>query len=245
LGVHVLGFADTVPTKVIKTKIARCVRRLLEERAIRLPSHVSAVSELFTKHAKGLYKVRFFRGSYFDQKRGREVDTSVENSPLYEPLREIGFDTAAIRRIIARFPVKLLQKWTDVTLAAVESKKIKESPPAYFMHYIQEAAAGRATPPDWYRILDRQEQDQQQAESEKAALADSEDAFEQYRSGEARDSFDRVMQRVFQGLRHAGRPDSEAREQAEYMARVHLRQQFYREHPQADGARMTRLGDLL
>ena len=237
LGVHVLGFADTVPTKVIKAKIARCAMRLLDEHVLCLPPQASAVAELFTKQAKGIHKVRFFRGSYFDRKRGSEPKECMENSPLYEPLKEIGFDNAAIRRILDRFKPSLVQEWADITLAAVERGMIKKSPPSYFMHYIQEAEAKRTTPPDWWQELHRRERKERRAERNTAARANPDESFEQYLRCDAREAFDRVMQRVFQGLRDAGQSETEARDNADYMARVHLRQQFLRDHPESDDSR--------
>ena len=43
----------------------------------------------------------------------------------------------------------------DITLAAVERKLIKESPPAYFQHYVRQAKAQKTTPPDWWRELQK------------------------------------------------------------------------------------------
>jgi len=245
LGVHVLGFSDTVPTKVIKAKIERCARKLLDEHVLRLPSEAATLADLFTKQAKGVYKIRFCRGPYFDRKRGNEVKDSVENSPLCDPLRQIGFGFAGVRRIIARFPAKLIQEWTDITLAAVERGIIKTTPMRYYMHYIQEAAAGRATPPDWWRELRRQEEQERRAERKTAARTGFDESFEDYIRGDASEAFERVMRRVFLQLRNVGQSEVEAREQADHMARAHIRQQFLRDHPQRDDSRMTRLSDLL
>ena len=53
-------------------------------------------------------------------------------------------------RILVRFPVQQVQLWTDVTLAAIESKGpsfFRRSPQAFFMDNIQNAVRGRARLP--------------------------------------------------------------------------------------------------
>jgi hypothetical protein len=245
LAINVLGFAETVPTKVLKTKIARCADRLLREQVIRLPQDAASVRHLFAKPAKGRHEVRFLRGPYFDRRHERSCQRNHQESPLYEPLRQIGFDAATSVRIIGQFKPKLIQEWTDITLAAIERGIIKKSPPSYFMHYIQEAEARRTTPPDWWRELRRQEQEQEREERRAASRKTADESFEQYLQVEAREAFERVMDRLFRGLRDAGQSESEARENAEYAARVQIHRQFLREHPRADDGRMTRLADLL
>ncbi len=44
---------------------------------------------------------------------------SIE-SPMVEPLRAIGVDKRAIPGILHKYPVRLLQEWVDITLAAEE-----------------------------------------------------------------------------------------------------------------------------
>ena len=76
-------------------------------------------------------------------------------------LRAIGFDAAAIGRILARFRVEQIQLWADVTLAAMERKGpsfFRRSPQAFFMDNIQHAACGERTPPDWFWELRKEEQ---------------------------------------------------------------------------------------
>ena len=85
----------------------------------------------------------------------------LDDSPLYDPLRAIGFDAAVIARILARFPIEQIQLWADVTLAAMEGKGptfFRRSPQAFFMDNIQHAAKAGRTPPDWFWALRKEEE---------------------------------------------------------------------------------------
>ena len=86
---------------------------------------------------------------------------NVTDSPLYEPLQAIGLDHATIRRILRIYAPRLIAEIADMTLAAKERNGqsfFKSSPQAYFIDNLQEQAAGRRTPPDWWRDLRKQEE---------------------------------------------------------------------------------------
>ena len=232
LGINVLGFADTLETKVIKQKLLRTAQVLLQHDIIRLPLGVQDLKGLFEKRSKGVHVVRFERGAYFDQ-QPQPVAMSHHDSPLAEPLQVIGFDARSIARILSDYKPQLIQEWADITLAAVERNLIKQSPQAYFMHYIREAQAQRTTPPDWWREIRRQEFHRQREDQQEDRRQGSEDAaFEHYLKDEGRAAFERVMSRLFEGLKSAGQDEQDARRNAEYTARVHLRRQFRDEHPE-------------
>ena len=134
-----------------------------------------------------------------------------------------------------------MQQWADITLAAVERGIVRESPQAYFMHYIREAAARRTTPPDWWREFRRKEYNTQRQKH-----SDQSDAeFEEYLRSEAQETFARVTQRLFNKLREAGQSESDARIHAESTARMHLRRDFHKNHSKDVEASTARLGDLL
>jgi hypothetical protein len=243
LGVETLGFSEGLPTKVLKQKIFRLAQRLLDHDVIRLPLGVESAAGLFEKQAKGVHAVRFFRGDYFSKSpptKSQKID-----SPLHELLLSIGFDDSGARRILSGYPVRLVQEWADITLAAKERGMIRESPPAYMTHYLKEAAAKRTTPPDWWREARKREFLQQQMPLETVQPEDEEAAFNAYLRDEAHVAFERVMQRLFTELRDAGQSDTDARTNAEYTARIHLRRQFREQHPLNDRSRPTRLSDLL
>lgn len=84
---------------------------------------------------------------------------SVE-SPLVEPLRQIGVDAGVIPQLLNRYPARMIQEWVDITLAAQErfgSDFFKRSPAAYLVDSVRNAGAGNRTPPDWWQELRRAE----------------------------------------------------------------------------------------
>ncbi len=245
LGVNTLGFAESLATKEIKQKLVRVAQTLLDQEIIRLPPGITSVRGLFTKRAKGVHVVQFPRGVYFERVMQPQVTFSADESPLVEPLEKIGFDRATIRRILREFPPRLIAEWSDITLAAVERKLIKESPPAYFQHYIRQAKAQKTTPPDWWRQLQKQERAKQTDRPQWSASGSEQAAFEQYLQSEARDAFETVMTRLFQQLQADGQDESEARSNADRFARMHLSRQFRTDHPEYVGDSSASLSQLI
>lgn len=235
LCVQTLGFAETIEVRNLKIKLARCIETLVEAEIVRLPDGMSQPQDLFRKLGVGEYAVTLLRGAYFDR-RPQTSTLSAMDSPLVDPLRGIGFDAAAIERILKRFKPNLIREWADITLAAREhngDEFFRKSAAAYFMDNIQHAVAGRRTPPDWWREM-RMEEMRRQREAERAdaatySPASEEAAFRQYLETEARDAFDRVTGQLIADFTKAGRSESDARESAEYMARIHLLNRFRRE----------------
>ena len=107
------------------------------------------------------------------------------------------------------------------------------------MDNIKAAAAGKRTPPDWWRELRKREREleraQQTAKSEIFASEDSEH-FEDFLRGEAREAFERVMRRLVEDLRKGGQSEPQARSNAEYVARMQMRARFNRHRQQNGGA---------
>ncbi len=245
LGINTLGFAESLATKEIKQKLVRIAQTLLDHEIIALPLGVTSVRELFTKRAKGVHVVQFPRGVYFERVTQPQVTFTANESPLVEPLEKIGFDRATIRRIIAEFPPRLIAEWSDITLAAVERKLIKESPPAFFQHYIRQAKAKKTTPPDWWRELQKQERAKQADRPQWSASGSEQAAFEQYLQIEARDAFETVMNRLFQQLQADGQDELEARSNADRFARMHISRQFRTDHPEFAGDSSASLSQLI
>ena len=159
LAVHVLGFSPELATRTLKAKMKRCAGVLQRHEVLAAP--LPSGNGLFRKQGKGRYLAQFHRGSRFANRRADHSGPGVEDSPLYEPLRDIGFDTAAVARILARFPIEQIQLWADVTLAAIETRGpsfFRKSPPAFFMDSIQNAVRSGRTPPEWFWDLRQQEQ---------------------------------------------------------------------------------------
>lgn len=245
LGINTLGFAESLATKEIKQKVVRVAQTLLDHEIIALPPGLTTVRGLFTKRSKGMHFVQFPRGMYFERVTQPQVIFTADESPLVEPLEKIGFDRPTIRRIISEFPPRLIAEWSDITLAAIERKLIKESPPAYFQHYIRQAKAQKTTPPDWWRELQKQERARQEDRPQWSASGVEQAAFEQYLQTEARDAFERVMDRLFQQLQADGQETDEARSNADRFARMHLRRQFRADHPEFGDDSSASLSQLL
>ena len=156
LSVHVLGFSADVPVADLKIKLTRCLEKLLTHQIIRLPAGVLHPKQLFERKGTGSYCVALERGQYFEQDAPAPASNRTADSPLVEPLRSIGLAPQAVRLVLNRYPEKLIQVWTDVTLAAIESKGttfFRVSPQAFLMDNLKQAAAGKRTPPDWWHKL--------------------------------------------------------------------------------------------
>lgn len=252
LCVDVLGFSPTVDMRNLKVKLARCIDRLATKGVVRLPTEATRPRELFVKQGVGKYRLALTRGPYFEGKRGMPAPLSAEESPLVDPLRSIGFDDAAIRRILREYRPHIVREWADITLAARErhgEEFFKKSPAAYFVDNVRHAAAGTRTAPDWWLDL-RREELRRQREADREQLADvartggaesEEQAFRAYLEGESREAFQQVAQRLTQDLIQHGKSREDAEESGTYMARLHFLNRFRREHPQTDRDGFQRL----
>jgi hypothetical protein len=249
LAVDVLGFAPTIAPRLLKQKLSRCIAVLVRRDVLCYPPGVTRPQELFEAAGRGRYRLRLHRGAAFDRAAGQ--DEAAPESPLHDPLRSIGFDERSITRLLQAYPPSLLEQWADITLAARErqgEKFFRSSPQAYFIDNVREAAANRRTPPDWWRELRKQEA-RRAAESNPAgdrpAGTREEAAFEAYMQSEAREAFDRVTRQLVDDLLRAGQSESEARANAERMARAHLKNRFRQDHPEYGDGGFRRAGSLL
>lgn len=154
LGVHLLGFSATLAPRNLKAKIGHSVKRL---------EHVGILlNSSFERTGRGQYTITLHRGPYFGNQSPQAARThTFGDSPVADPLKAIGFDEMAIRRLIREYPEPLLHEWADVTLAAMEKhgkRFFKRSPAAFFTDNVQNAAAGRRTPPDWWHRIRKSEE---------------------------------------------------------------------------------------
>jgi len=165
---------------------------------------------------------------------------------MYEPLRAIGFEDAAIARIVAKYGPELIQTWTDITLAAKEKHGVgffKRSPQAYFMDNIEKASQGTRTPPDWWHEY-RKEEDRRERESKRQVLGlpvsdgaakdekDENQAFEEYLRGEAREAVQAIVEQTVKEFQGLGLPAGEIARRAAEQARRQMQTRFRREHPE-------------
>ena len=165
LTINGLGFSASRPLKKRKFDLTNCVRELLKHEIISLGRGQTDARDLFIKRAKGLYVVSFYEGPYFRQpmtERARSEKNSILTDPLFEPLRKIGVDEAAIRRLFREFSRGMIQRWVRITDAAMHEKPkefpgFKVSPAAFLIDGIQ----NNRMPPDWLHAHEKkQERDQ-------------------------------------------------------------------------------------
>jgi hypothetical protein len=191
LCVHTLGFAPSVAMWNLKAKLVRTLTDLLDIGVIALPAGASRPQDLFEKKGTGSYALTLDRGPYFTSPDRISLlvgQIAGANSPLYDPLKTIGFDDRAIRRIIGAYRPNLVQVWADVTISAIESKAqgfFRSSPQAYLLDNLKHAAVGRRTPPDWYRELKKRQAERAQqslTESHEDEQLDMRDAWDQARA---------------------------------------------------------------
>ena len=93
LAVNVLGFSANLATRTLKAKVKRCADVLQRHEVLATPP--AATDRVFHKQGKGRYGAQFVRGTYFDRRRPTRKALAIEDSPLADPLRAIGFDSAA------------------------------------------------------------------------------------------------------------------------------------------------------
>lgn len=163
---------------------------------------------------------------------------SVE-SPLIEPLREIGVDAGVILRLLNQYPATMIQEWVDITLAAQERfgpRYFKRSPAAFLVDNIQHAGTGSRTPPDWWQDLRRAERRAQSARKRSAVRARASNA----KTG-TDDTLTGALTEALQvQFEVAGQPAASARRNA-----AHVAQEFCQNHTKEGSGPVERLLQLL
>ena len=142
LAIEILGYSPNIESYSVRKKVNRAIKRMEEKGILK-----SNEDHRFTKQ-RGIYTVKLHRGKNFFQLTDSEQ--SIE-SPLFEPMKKIGLDNRAIRRLLSKFTLRLLNEWVDITLAAMErfgKSFFSKSPAAYLVDNLNNAANGTRLPPD-------------------------------------------------------------------------------------------------
>ena len=142
-----------------------------------------------------------------------------------------------------RYKTTLIQQWSDITLSAIEQKRINQTPEAFFTYHVKLASQQRTTPPDWWRELRKTEFVQERAN--RPSEPDDEQAFNDYLAHEGREAFERVMNKLFVSLRESGQTEPEARSNAEYTAKVNLRRTFREQSKNHSSGGMSSVAELI
>ena len=224
LAYNILGISPSVAMRDIRSnKLARPIKKLSD-------LGILADSEQ-RKVGRGIYRIRFERGSYFDRNRFLKRSLPAD-SPLAEQLLSIGLDDASVRWYANNFKLGLLQEWADITLAAKEKygrSFFKKSAAAYFVDGVKNAANGTRTAPDWWHDF-RKKEAERQAETSQAAAQTHKDGrgggFPEYLMGEGREYFERLMRKTFDAFVESGQSHSEAQRNAVGVVHEHLKRRF-------------------
>lgn len=187
LTINGLGFSAERPLKKRKFDLTSCIRELLDHGIIELGRGQTEPQHLFLKRGKGLYVVQFFEGPYFRRPHSERTISQkqkISDDPLFEPLQMIGVDEAGIRRVFEQCSRGLIQRWIRITDAAMHEQPrgfpgFKVSPAAFLIDGIQH----NRLPPDWIYAHEK-EQQRQQWESTRAAMAADEETLRQKYQGE-------------------------------------------------------------
>lgn len=174
LTINGLGFSADRPLKKRKFDLTHCIRELLDHRIISLGRGQTDAADLFIKHGKGSYVVSFYEGEYFRQPQSARTTrqkNAISDDPLFEPLRKIGVDEPAIRRLFREHSRGNIQRWVNITDAAMHERPrgfpgFKVSPAAFLI----DAIHNDRLPPDWSYAHEK-EREQRQWEQDHAAFA--------------------------------------------------------------------------
>lgn len=153
LATEVLGFSPTLSPRHQRQKLHRVISLLIDEGILLGPIEFE-MSPAGTA-PRGSSSIVLRRGPRFEKRPLASVHADSD-SPLSDALTRLGFDTAAIRRLVQQFPHRMLREWLDITLAARErfgASYFKRSPQAYLVDNLQEALKSGRTPPDWWHEL--------------------------------------------------------------------------------------------
>lgn len=176
LTINGLGFSAERPLFKRKFDLTACMRELLAHRVIALGRGQTDPKESFLKRGKGSYVVAFHEGEYFREVGGRNAGKgkdAVEDDPLYFPLREIGVDGPAIRRLFKSHSRGLIERWVTITDSAMHENPrgfdgFRVSPAAFLIDAIQQ----NRTTPDWHFAHEKRKRQQQWEQEQREAATD-------------------------------------------------------------------------
>jgi len=204
LAVDILGFSPTLIPRDRNAKVKRSVSELAKQGLVR-----TDFAAIFRK-GKGRYVVTLHKGDGWPRRpRHGPID-----SPFVEPLQELGFDERAVRRLLNRFPSRLLREWIDITFAARERfgpSFFRKNPAAYLTDNLKHAVAGHRTPPDWWHELRKAEERARVEIFQKRRRSES---SQESLPTRAIESVEEIQDTIFRQFRATGQSTGKARENA-------------------------------
>ena len=154
LAVDVLGFSPTLARRHQRQKLQRVVATLATIGVVNGPA-------VFESGPNQSISLVLERGPRFSKLSAPVVRTETD-SPLWDGLLALGFDSAAAQRLLADAPHRVVREWLDITLAARERYGpgfFRRSPQAYLVDNVREAITSGRTAPDWWHDLRTRERD--------------------------------------------------------------------------------------
>ena len=227
LATNTLGFAETLKNGVRNSKVRECAKELARHGIISLEEPSTLIESIGTGQGK-TYRCRFYRGPAFDCSRNNSVSVDEAGGPTFDLLLQVGLEVNVAAKMLRDFPVGMLNKWADVTLAAKEAGAgFKKGPEAFFVANVKADARDGRPLPEWYHRLRKQEElaewDKVAKEFSAARRCNedpggecSADGFAAYlRSDEGRAQYEELVREVFphdpqQALSHMRRQFDES-----------------------------------
>lgn len=173
LTINGLGFAADRPLRKRKADLIGCLEQLLDRGVVELGRGQHKAADLIFKRGVGSYVVGCFEGPYFRRppKPSRQ-SLEMENDPLYQPLRKIGVDGPAIKRLFTHHRSRL-QLWIRITEAAMHEHPrgfngFRVSPAAFLIDSVQK----QRTPPDWWHAHEKMQETKRYRAEAAASAAD-------------------------------------------------------------------------
>ncbi len=184
LTINGLGFSADRPLFKRKYDLTVCLRELLDHGVIALGRGQTDVKQLFWKRSKGCYVVVCYEGAYFRQPqaaRTQSQQNAIQTDPLFEPLHQLGLDTAAIRRMFADHARGRIRQWVTITEAALHEKPqgfpgFRVSPAAFLIDGLQ----NNRLPPDWMYAHEKRQREWQWEQERIAVAAQEQQLRPQY-----------------------------------------------------------------
>lgn len=184
LTINGLGFSTDRAARLRKFDLTNCMRELLDHGIIELGRGQKDPKDLFLKRSKGTFVAVFYQGPYFRREAPSlsiRQPATIADDPLIEPLRKIGVDGPAIRRLLTTQPRHLVQRWIAITDAAMHDRPrgfpgFRVSPAAFLIDGIQH----RRTPPDWMYSHEKRRQDAQWKQEGSGATRDEQALRKRY-----------------------------------------------------------------
>ena len=253
LAVNKLGLSPQTRIPDLKKAINRYAEELLEDGVLALPSGVATIRDGYAKRGKGEYAIQFHRGP---NAMGEESPATAGNgSALASLLRDLDVSPSGIRWTLSTIEGDTIREWIDITLAAKERGLIKTTPAAFFIDNVKQVAKGSRQPPDWWRVIRKQEEEAEWEEagqvlrSHMRAHAETQEdrpSFDDYMQTEAaRNTFDRVCRDLFGICAQTSMGDSERETFVRRQGLQRMKSLYNEEYPRSVNDGPQSLFDIL